>query len=156
MLDYLYDLYGSSLYGVIFRVVKQESTAVEVLRQTFKTIWNDITFYNPKKFTLFTWMTHIALHLAKEHRHLQGTDHFQETNVVKSGMALIRELTINYGETANELLDNLLPEHRQVIELLYFEGCSYSEVIKILDLSSEVIKTRIRAALVRLSEILQI
>ena len=58
--NYLYDNYSPALYGVIFRIVKYEEEANEVLQDTFVKIWNSITSFDQNKGTLYTGMLNIA------------------------------------------------------------------------------------------------
>ena len=52
----LYQMYSSSLLGVISRVVIQTEVAEDVLQETFVKIWNSAGSYDASKGRLFTWM----------------------------------------------------------------------------------------------------
>ena len=59
-LEHLYDNYSGALYGVIFRVIKNEDIAEEVLQDVFLKIWDRFDQYDSAKGKLFTWMLNIA------------------------------------------------------------------------------------------------
>ena len=56
----LYDMYSSSLYGVIFRIVQHQEIAEDLLQDTFIRIWNSFSSYDAAKGRLFTWMVNVA------------------------------------------------------------------------------------------------
>ena len=60
----LYDMYSSSLYGVIFRIVQHEEIAEDLLQDTFIRIWNSFSSYDASKGRLFTWMVNVARNIA--------------------------------------------------------------------------------------------
>ena len=60
----LYDMYSSSLYGVISRIITDTATAEDVLQETFVKIWHSFSSYSTEKGRLFTWMVNIARNLA--------------------------------------------------------------------------------------------
>ncbi len=45
----LYDHYADALYGIILRIVKNESVAQEILQLTFVKIWQNSEKYDPSK-----------------------------------------------------------------------------------------------------------
>jgi len=63
-IEALYDMYSSSLYGVISRIIVDTATAEDVLQETFIKIWNSFSAYSTEKGRLFTWMVNIARNLA--------------------------------------------------------------------------------------------
>ena len=63
-IEALYDMYSSSLYGVISRIIIDTATAEDVLQETFVKIWHSFTSYSTEKGRLFTWMVNIARNLA--------------------------------------------------------------------------------------------
>jgi len=54
----------------------------------------------------------------------------------------------------NRALTSLSPEHRAVIQLTYYEGCSYREIATILDCPVDTVKTRMFHARRRLKSLL--
>ena len=59
-LEYLYDHYSGALYGVIFRILKKEEIAEEVLQDVFLKIWERFESYDASKGKLFTWLLNVA------------------------------------------------------------------------------------------------
>lgn len=61
---YLYDHYSPALYGVVLKVLNDETTASDVLQEVFLKIWRGIDKYDTEKGRLFTWMLNIARNTA--------------------------------------------------------------------------------------------
>src|SRR5437016_5876790 len=62
--EILYDNYSSAMYGVINRIVQNESIAEDVLQEAFIKIWNNFLQYDSSKGRLFTWMINICRNLS--------------------------------------------------------------------------------------------
>lgn len=156
-LEYLYDHYSAALNGIILRIVGSEEIAQEVLQDAFMKIWNNIHSYDPVKGKLFTWMLNISRNLAidktrsKEIKREQKTDRTE--NVVNK---VDRENFVEFSPDSigvKELLNTLNSDQRKVVDLLYFQGYTQSEVAKEYGIPLGTIKTRLRIALKELRKI---
>lgn len=152
--EYLYDNYSSTLNGVIFKIVRSEELAQEILQDTFLRVWDKIKDYDSSKGRLFTWMVNIARNLSidktrsKEFKVASKSDDL-DSNVYVSD--------VYYSEKNNpehigikSLLDQLMPEQKKVIDLMYFQGYSQSEISEEFDIPLGTVKTRVRAAIGKL------
>ncbi|MCS7076285.1 MAG: sigma-70 family RNA polymerase sigma factor [Bacteroidia bacterium] len=151
IMSYLYDHYGDVLYGIILHVVKDEETAEEVLQETFLKIWQNKTFYDPRKGKLYTWMLNIARNLA--------IDTTRGKNFKKNQKNQSFENNVNYLEDKNitniptdiigvkELVNQLDESYKMIIEKVYFEGYTLASAADELGIPTSTLKTRLRAAL---------
>jgi RNA polymerase sigma factor (sigma-70 family) len=152
--EYLYDHYSAALYGVIFRILKQDKIAEEVLQDVFLKVWDRIDQYDVSRGKLFTWIVNIARNLAidkirskeiSRERKTNSLDGLVDTIDADSGVEL---KTDDIG--IREVL-KVLPEEQQfVVEYLYFQGYSQSELAEDFNIPLGTIKTRLRAALQKL------
>lgn len=62
----VYDKYAPLLYGIIYRIVKDQTLAENLLADTITKVWKDQVSYDPEKLSLCTWMMNIARNLAKD------------------------------------------------------------------------------------------
>ena len=62
--EYLYDNYSPALYGIIFKILKDEEKSADTLQDTFLKIWKNVASYDSEKGTLFTWMLNVARNTA--------------------------------------------------------------------------------------------
>lgn len=155
-LEYLYDNYSAAVYGVIFRIVNTKELADEVLQDCFLKVWERIGTYDAQKGRLFTWMINIARNLA--------IDKLRSSDVKKSrstqDVDLLRSVNDeSYSEKNNpehigvkEMLDNLSPEQKFVLDLMYFQGYSQSEISDEYNIPLGTVKTRVRSAIGKLRE----
>ncbi len=155
---YLYDHYAPALFGIIKRIVKIQEVSEEVLQDSFVKIWHNIQSYDAKKGRLFTWMLYVARNLAidqlrsKEFTRKNKTDQLED----KASLTLhhkYEEPTIR--DTALiDLLRHLSDKQQMVVHLIYFQGYTHAQVSKEFDIPLGTVKTRLRAALLKLRELL--
>ncbi len=137
-IEILYDNYSSVLYGVIHRIVKSNAIAEDVLQEVFLKIWNKYGQYDPSKSSLTTWLLGICRNLAIEKmRSKEFTENYKNLLNAKS-----------IGKT--DIVNELEPEYKQIIDLLYFDGYSQSEAAEKLNIPLGTVKTRSKAAIDRL------
>lgn len=156
--SYLYDNYSGALYGVISQVVPDTETANDVLQEVFINVWRKMDQYDASKGRLFTWMLNIARNAAIDKLRSKG---YQENlknqpidETVNAGMAG------NMGPKTDDvglkrLLTKLKEEHRQLIDLSYFQGFTHEEIARMLNIPLGTVKTRIRTALSQLRTMMQ-
>ena len=150
----LYDMYSSSLNGIIFRIVQHEEIAEDLLQETFVKIWNSFSSFDPEKGRLFTWMSNIARNLSidkvrsKDFRnHSKNQDIDNTVNFVDEQ----RNTSLN-PETfgMKELIGKLKPEQKTLLDLVYFKGYTHVEAAEELGLPLGTVKTRLRMSIITL------
>ncbi|MFT4661436.1 MAG: RNA polymerase sigma factor (sigma-70 family) [Glaciecola sp.] len=60
----LYKMYGVSIKGVIFNIVRDDDIAEEVMQDVFVSAWKNSETYSVKKGRFFTWLLNIARNAA--------------------------------------------------------------------------------------------
>jgi RNA polymerase sigma factor (sigma-70 family) len=159
-LDYLYDHYSSALYGVVYRILKKEDTAEEVLQDIFLKVWEKIESYDPSKGKLFTWMINIARNQAidktrsKEESKSKKTDDI-DLLVNKIDRQENTEMEVD-AIGLKEVLLRLSEDQRFIVTQLYLKGYTQSEVAEEFDIPLGTVKTRLRLAMIELRSILAI
>lgn len=157
--EYLYDNYAAGLYGIILRIVKDDDKADDVMQDSFIKIWKNIASYDASKGTLFTWLLNVARHTAIDR---SRTDAKFENNIdwnLVTENNLMPRLIVDSDASAfdlKEIVDKLMPEKRQLIELLYFEGYTHEEASEYLRLPLGTVKSRVRKALLELRQVFDI
>ena len=153
----LYDRYGDALYGIIFRIVQSESLAKDVLQECFIKIWKKGANYDETKGTLFTWMLNIARNTAidktrsasfRRKQTIQALD----DNVYRIGTTEIKPEHIGL----KNMLEQLDPKYREVLDLVYFNGYTHKEVQEQLDIPLGSVKSRLRIGLRELRKIFDV
>ena len=156
-LEYLYDNYSNALYGIIINIVRSSDIADEVLQDAFLKIWNKSQDYDATKGRLFTWMLRLTRNLAidkirsKEIKNANRTDGMEVVKAIEHKNSVLANIE-NIG--FREQLLVLPKEQIQVIDWIYYQGYSHSEVAKKYNIPIGTVKTRVRSALGKLRKVI--
>ncbi|RAW02683.1 RNA polymerase subunit sigma-70 [Pseudochryseolinea flava] len=150
-LDYLYDHYSGALYGVIFRIIKKEEVAEEVLQDVFLKAWDKFDQYEASKGKLFTWLLNVARNQAIDKTRSKEISKGQKTSGIDNLVNRIDsedyiEQRID-GIGVKEVLNSLPEEQKFVVEYLYLKGYSQSELAEEYNIPLGTVKTRLRMAM---------
>jgi len=150
----LYDMYSSSLYGVISRIITDTTVAEDVLQETFVKIWHSFASYSTEKGRLFTWMVNIARNLAIDKLRSKDFKNQNKNQELEINVTFIDEQrnTVYKPELLGikDLVGTLKPEQKSILELVYFKGYTHVEAAEELGIPLGTIKTRLRMAILQL------
>ncbi|KAA5544893.1 sigma-70 family RNA polymerase sigma factor [Adhaeribacter rhizoryzae] len=146
----LYDKYSAALYGIILRIVKSEVVAEDVMQETFVKIWSSIGQYNKEKGRLFTWIINIARHAAIDK--IRSKEFRVGSKERSIDVSPVNQLHSGYEVRPDDigikdLVGKLNPDQRKIIDMMYFDGYTQSEVAEELAIPLGTVKTRTRAAM---------
>ena len=144
----LYDMYSSSLYGVISRIITDTAIAEDILQETFVKIWHSFSSYSAEKGRLFTWMVNIARNLAIDKIRSKDFKNQNKNREIENNVAFIDEQrSIAYKPDlvgVKDLVQTLKPDQQSIIDLVYFKGYTHVEAAEELGIPLGTIKTRLR------------
>ncbi|SEV96965.1 RNA polymerase sigma factor [Kaistella antarctica] len=156
--NYLYKNYSGALYGVIIRIVRYEVEANEVLQDVFVKIWNSVKSFDATKASLYTWMLNIARNSAidrlKSKSFQNDLQNQSIPDFVSDGIGLSTEQSHEFNEVQNRV-NTLRDDYKVIINKAYFGGLTQEEIAEELQIPLGTVKTRTRAALIELREILK-
>ncbi|AEE48364.1 RNA polymerase sigma factor [Haliscomenobacter hydrossis] len=154
----LYQRYSSSLYGLIVKTIGNQEDAAEILQDVFLKIWQRGHQYQEDKGSLLGWMMRIAKNAALDHTRSRVVSQRSKTDqmdyLVSDGKGPKSEARIPDVGLRN-VLDRMDERHRQMIDLLYYQNYTQSEVEELLGIPLGTVKTRARAAITHLRKILR-
>jgi RNA polymerase sigma-70 factor, ECF subfamily len=158
--EYLYDNYSAALYGVVKRVLEQDELAQDTLQEAFVKIWKNIEQYDPTKSKLFTWMLNIARNAAIDKLRSKSLKNEAKTQPLEQGKMAFRKSDNSMQQQTDTIglknvVQQLKPEQQEIIELMYFQGYSQSEIAENFNIPLGTVKTRARAALQLLRQLLE-
>ena len=152
----LHDRYARNLLAVIMRLVHDEALAQDILQEGLLKVWLSIDRYDAGRGRLFTWMVRVCCNQAIDalrsprHRFHSGTRSLE----VGGARQAIAASTFNPDHIGlRELTLQLKLRQREVIDLLYFGGCTQVETAEQLGIPLATVKTRARAALQTLAKL---
>ena len=152
----LYEQYSSAIFGVILRIINDEGMAEEVLQKTFLKSWNKIDTYDPLKSSLYTWLSSIARNAAIDVVRLKSYQNKNKTESIDSNVYDYKSTSTRLDHLdTKKLLEGLDPKYRIVLDMMYLQGYSQSEVADTLDIPLGTVKTRARKAIQFLKETLK-
>ena len=151
----LYDRYASRVHAVTLRVLHDPMLAEEATQDTFVKLWSRAYLFSSERGTPLLWLLTIARRTALDHVRLEARRPMLSDSNDPEDMWQ----TIPDGDTLSEesrwralyfAVQTLSVEHRQVIELAYYQGMSQSEIAETLGWPLGTVKTRLRAAMEQL------
>jgi RNA polymerase sigma factor (sigma-70 family) len=153
-IEALYDMYSSSLYGVISRIIPDIATAEDILQETFIKIWHSFSSYSADKGRLFTWMVNIARNLSIDKLRSKDFKNHSKNHELENNVTSIDEQrnTVYKPELMGikDLVQTLKPEQKSILDLVYFKGYTHAEAADELGIPLGTIKTRLRMAIIEL------
>lgn len=122
-----------------------------MLQEAFVKIWKNIELYDASKGSIFTWMLNICRNTAIDETRSKNFRKEAQNQNVEDYVSVIDsqnrvELKVDHIGL-KEIVEKLKPEHRELIDKVYFKGYTHDEVSKELSIPLGTVKTRIRAAM---------
>lgn len=146
----LYDAYADLLYGIILRIVRHPDDAANLLQDCFVKIWRYARQYDPARGRLATWLINIARNTAidytrsnyfSRYRNNQVAENIVDTDKGPTAVLPVETLGLR------QLVAQLSPPCRAVIESMYFEGYTQQEIADRTGIPLGTVKSRTRQAL---------
>jgi RNA polymerase sigma-70 factor (ECF subfamily) len=154
----LYRKYSGRVFSLVYRILNDRTAAEEILQDTFYRLWDRSHLYQPEKGLLISWLLTVARNLALDYKRKESrrADSNVFARVVEDDNNLdsLPEIASledpDLTQTIRQVMEQLPPEQRTVIELAYFEGLTHEELSRRLGQSLGTVKTRIRLGLSKL------
>lgn len=155
--DQLYREYGPRIFRFAYRLIHDQTKAEEVTNDVMLEVWKHAAKFE-RRSSASTWILGIARHrtlnaVRGKTLHVAALEEAGEV----PDESTTAEIALDQATMANDLraaLDRLSPEHREVIELTYFNELSYKEIAQITNCPENTVKTRMFHAKKRLEPIL--
>jgi RNA polymerase sigma-70 factor (ECF subfamily) len=156
-LEALYIRHHGRVQRFLMRLVKDESVAEELVDEVFLAIWRHADQFEAKS-SATTWMLSIARHKAISELRRHADVHLDEKVAASiedasDGPALTMDKHDRSAVVA-KCLEKLSPQHREVINLVYYQDKKIGEVAKALDAPINTVKSRMHYARNRMAELL--
>jgi len=158
--DTLYRRFAGRIYGLGLVMLGNDAAAQDLVQDTFVKLWRSADRYDRSRGKLETWVLLMARSLAidairrrvLEVHTMEHADHPPEADQGPGpdDQVVILDLT----ERARRAMSSLPPEQRAALELAYLGGKTSAEISDLEGIPVGTAKTRIRAALLRLRELM--
>lgn len=156
-----YDLTSARVYGLAYRVVRNQVLAEDVAQEVFLQVWTSAARqYDPALASPMGWL--MTLTHRRSVDRVRSEQSAADRNHAYGASQLGREHDTVADEVGQRLdeqevtdcLGGLTPVQREAIGLAYYSGHTYREVAEHLDVALPTIKARIRDGLIRLKNCL--
>ena len=144
------------VYHFVLRLIRDEAAAEDVTSEVFLAVWQNARRFEARS-AASTWLLAIARYKALSARrrqpHAELNDELASTVADPADDPELVVQKKNQAELIRQSLAKLSPEHREVIDLVYYHGKSVKEVGEIVGLNEATVKTRMFYARRKLAEL---
>ena len=154
----LYAAYQTRIFRYLFRMVGDSGAAEELTNDTMVSAWKAAASFKGQS-KASTWLFAIARNKALNAlrgRQVVTVEIEKAAAVAAAGDTPETAATRgSLQRTMQEVLQELSPDHREVIELTFYQGLSYQEIAEIMQCPVNTVKTRMFYAKKKLQEVLE-
>lgn len=164
-LTVLFDRYHRLVFDVALRIVRDPGEAEEVVQTVFLDIYRAVANFDPRRGIPRVWILQYAYHRALHRKRHLVSNHFYHWEDIEaaieagvgrafgSDLAAAASLGNNRAETVRfteQILAQLKPRQRTVLEMTYYEGLTAEEIAQRLKETVHVVRHDIQRGLAAL------
>lgn len=152
----LFDRYGSMVYSVALRVLRDTGQAEDVMQDVFFKLWENPRTFVPSRGSLGAWLLVVARNRAIDAlRRRRPSDPVDEV-ALPSKTNLASEAECSWMmEKVRVVIEGLPSDQQRSLQLAFFEGLTHSEIAAQTGDPLGTVKTRIRSALISVRKAIQ-
>jgi RNA polymerase sigma-70 factor (ECF subfamily) len=154
----LYARHHVKVFRFVLRLVRNEASAQDLINEVFLDVWRQAGRFEGRS-AVSTWILAIARFkaLSSMRRRTEAmldeeTAEAIEDQADTPDVALQKK---DAGEILRQCLTKLSPDHREIIDLVYYHEKSVEDVARIVDIPENTVKTRMFYARKKLAELLR-
>ena len=144
------------VYRFVLRLLRDEMAAQDVIGDVFLDVWRQASRFEGRS-AVSTWLMAIArfkaLSLMRKRREDGLDDETAESIEDPSDDPELSAAKRDKGDKLRQCLAALSPEHREIIDLVYYHEKSVEEVAQIVGIPENTVKTRMFYARKKLGEL---
>jgi RNA polymerase sigma factor (sigma-70 family) len=155
----LFRAFAPSAQALAQRIVRQPFLAEEIVQEVFLSVWRRPDRYEPGRGSVKSWLMGMVHHRSvdivrreeSQRRRAEETRQDAADLDVDPAMAVVEHVGLHEERrVVRSALRDLPDEQRRVVELMYFEGMSQSQIATRLSLPLGTVKSRTLLAMRRL------
>ena len=144
----LYAAYGQRLYAYALRLTDDPAQAEDVVQDALVAVWKSAQTFRGEG-RLLAWLLGIVHHTALKsvrHRSQPITDEMEERLETGQSSPEQQVERDERSEQVRDCLGSLSPDHRAVLELVFYQGLSLEEVAQVCQVPVGTVKSRLSYA----------
>lgn len=143
------------VYRFVLRLVRNESTAEDLISEVFLDVWRQAGRFEGRA-AVSTWLLAIArfkaLSALRKKPDVELDDEMAETIEDHADDPEVAMQKKDTSKILRQCLTALSPEHREIVDLVYYHEKSVEEVAEIVGIPENTVKTRMFYARKKLAE----
>ena len=152
----LYHRFARPVFGLALRRLGDRMRAEDAVQETFAAVWRSARTYKPDRGAGAPWLYAVARNAIVDRSRSRSDPPGEAPDVPSNEPGPEERAEASYiSWRVHRALEGLNQNERDVIELAYYGGLSQSEVADFLGIPLGTVKTRTRAALGRLADLLE-
>jgi RNA polymerase sigma-70 factor, ECF subfamily len=153
--EVLYRRYARPVFGLALRRLGDRGRAEDAVQETFASIWRAARSYRPERGPGAPWLYAVARNAITDRGRARPEPPAEVPDEASSEAGPAERAEASWTAwRVHRALEELSTNERTVIELAYWSGLSQSEIAEYLGIPLGTVKTRTRAALARLADLL--
>lgn len=152
----LYHRFARPVFGLALRRLGDRMRAEDAVQETFAAVWRSARTYKPDRGAGAPWLYAVARNAIVDRSRSRSEPPGEVPDIASTELGPDERAEASYVSwRVHRALESLSPNERDVIELAYYGGLSQSEVADFLGIPLGTVKTRTRAGLGRLADLLE-
>lgn len=144
-LTVLFDRYHRLVFDIALRIVRDPGEAEEVVQTVFLDIYRAVANFDPRKGIPKVWILQYAYHRALHRKRHLVSNHFYRWENLEAAIDVgVRRSFVGESQEnvrlAEQMLSQLKPRQRAVLEMTYYEGFTAEEIARRLGVSAHVVR----------------
>ena len=154
--ELLYRRYGRPVFGLALRRLGDRMAAEEAVQETFAALWRSARTYKPERGPGAPWLYAVARNAIVDRARNKSEPPTEVPETASLDLGPQERAEASYVSwRVHRALEDIPGSERDVLELAYWGGLSQSEVADFLGIPLGTVKTRTRAGLGRLANLLE-
>jgi RNA polymerase sigma-70 factor (ECF subfamily) len=154
--EVLYHRYARPVFGLALRRLGDRMRAEDAVQETFAAVWRSARTYKPDRGAGAPWLYAVARNAIVDRSRNRPDLPAEVPDAPTGELGPQERAEASYVSwRVHRALEELPENERDVIELAYYAGLSQSEVADFLGIPLGTVKTRTRAGLARLADLLE-
>jgi RNA polymerase sigma-70 factor (ECF subfamily) len=154
----VYDGFGTLVFGLVRRVVRDPAQSEEVTQEVLLEVWRMASRFDPGEGSARTWLMTLAHRRAVDRVRSAQASADREIRAAVSATdydIVVEEVEARLdAQRVRRCLETLTDLQRESVTLAYYGGYTYREVAGLLGVAVGTVKTRMRDGLIRLRDCL--
>ncbi len=152
----IFQQYKDKVFKTAYLIVGNTAEAEDILQEVFIKVYKSADSYDAGKGSMATWLHRITVNHCISSKRKKHVTEYSSNRMEERGVDLAdlteeqpEELSIRSEQSRQiwNLVKSMDEKHRSVLSLRYYEGLSYDEIAKALDIPLGTVKSRINTAI---------